>query len=41
MSGTLAFDSEGCLGVVTEVDPDNNDDTDDYAVEQLFYGGNF
>ena len=39
--GTLAFDKEGCLGVVTEVDPDKSDDTDDFAVEQLFYGGNF
>lgn len=39
--GALAFDKDGCLGVVTEVDPDKSDDTDDYAVEKLFYGGNF
>lgn len=39
--GAIAFDKEGCIGVVTEVDPDKNDDTDDFAVEQLFYGGNF
>lgn len=39
--GTIAFDREGCIGIVTEVDPDKSDDTDDFAVEKLFYGGNF
>lgn len=39
--GTLAFDRDGCIGVITQVDPDENDDTDDYKVEKLFYGGNF
>lgn len=39
--GTIAFDREGCIGIVTQVDPDENDDTDDFAVEKLFYGGNF
>lgn len=38
--GTLTFDRDGCLGVITEVDPDKNDDTDDYSVQKLFYGGN-
>lgn len=39
--GAITFDKEGCIGIVTEVDPDKNDDTDDYSVEKLFYGGNF
>lgn len=39
--GTIVFDKDGCMGVITQVDPDNSDDTDDYAVEKLFYGGNF
>lgn len=39
--GTIAFDKDGCIGVITEVDPDHNDDTDDYRVQKLFYGGNF
>lgn len=38
--GTLVFDKDGCLGVVTKVDPDGNDNTNDYKVEKLFYGGN-
>lgn len=39
--GTIVFDKDGCIGVITEVDPDNNDDTDDFLVEKLYYGGNF
>lgn len=39
--GALVFDREGCLGVLTQVDPDGTDDTADFAVEKLFYGGNF
>ena len=39
--GTIVFDKDGCIGVITKVDPDNNDDTDDFLVEKLFYGGNF
>lgn len=39
--GALVFDREGCLGVLTQVDPDGIDDTADFAVEKLFYGGNF
>ena len=39
--GTIVFDQDGCIGVITQVDPDNNDDTDDFLVEKLFYGGNF
>lgn len=39
--GALVFDKDGCLGVLTEVDPDNDDNTSDFAVEKLFYGGNF
>lgn len=38
--GSLIFDKDGCLGVLTVVDPDNNDNTDDFQVEKLFYGGN-
>lgn len=38
--GTLVFDGDGCIGTITEVDPDHSDDTDDYRVEKLFYGGN-
>ena len=39
--GAIVFDKDGCIGTVTKVDPDNNDDTDDYQVEKFFYGGNF
>ena len=39
--GTIVFDKDGCIGVITQVNPDNNDDTPDYRVEKLFYGGNF
>ena len=39
--GTIVFDKDGCIGVITEVDPDENDDTDDFRVNKLFYGGNF
>ena len=39
--GTIVFDKDGCIGIITEVDPDSNDNTDDYKVEKLFYGGNF
>lgn len=39
--GTIVFDKDGCIGVVTKVDPDESDDTDDYLVEKLFYGGGF
>ena len=38
--GTIVFDKDGCIGVITEVNPDQIDDTDDYKVEKLFYGGN-
>lgn len=38
--GTMVFDKDGCIGVITEVNPDSDDDTDDYKVEKLFYGGN-
>ena len=39
--GALVFDKEGCLGILTKVDPDENDDTDDFEVKKFFYGGNF
>lgn len=39
--GALTFDRDGCIGTITEVDPDHSDDTDDYRVQKLFYGGNF
>ena len=39
--GTIVFDKDGCIGVITEIDPDGTDDTNDYKVEKLFYGGNF
>lgn len=39
--GTIVLDGDGCVGIITEVDPDHSDDTDDYKVEKLFYGGNF
>lgn len=39
--GALVFDREGCLGILTKVDPDGNDDTDDFEVKKFFYGGNF
>lgn len=38
--GTLVFDRDGCIGLITQVDPDNNDDTDDFQTEKFFYGGN-
>ena len=39
--GTIVFDKDGCIGMITETNPDGVDDTDDYKVEKLFYGGNF
>ena len=39
--GTIIFDRNGSIGVITELDPDNSNDTDDYRVQKLFYGGNF
>ena len=39
--GTIVFDKDGCIGVITQVDPDGTDNTDDFKVEKLFYGGNF
>lgn len=39
--GTITFDADGCIGTITQVDPDHSDDTDDFAVNKLFYGGNF
>lgn len=39
--GAIAIDRDGCIGVITEVDPDHNDNTDDFRTEKLFYGGNF
>jgi len=39
--GTIVLDADGCIGVITEVNPDSADDTNDYRVEKLFYGGNF
>ena len=39
--GTIVFDTDGCIGTITQVDPDEDDDTDDYQVNRLFYGGNF
>lgn len=38
--GAIVFDKDGCAGVITKVDPDGTDDTDDFQVEKLFYGGN-
>lgn len=38
--GTIVFDKDGCIGVITQVDPDGTDNTDDFKVEKLFYGGN-
>lgn len=38
--GTIVFDRDGCIGVITQTDPDQDDDTDDYSVQKLFYGGN-
>lgn len=39
--GTIVFDADGCIGMITQVDPDQSDDTDDFSVNKLFYGGNF
>lgn len=39
--GTIVFDKDGCIGVITQVNPDGSNDTPDYKVEKLFYGGNF
>lgn len=39
--GTIVFDKDGCIGVITKVDPDGTDDTNDYEVNKMFYGGNF
>lgn len=39
--GTITFDADGCIGTITQVNPDNNDNTDDFSVNKLFYGGNF
>lgn len=39
--GTIVLDRDGCIGVITQVDPDSDDDTDDYRTQKLFYGGNF
>ena len=39
--GTIVFDADGCIGMITVVDPDHSDDTDDFSVMKLFYGGNF
>ncbi len=39
--GTIVFDKDGCIGTITKVDPDDNDNTNDYEVNKLFYGGNF
>ena len=39
--GTIVFDKDGCIGIITQVDPDGTDNTDDFKVEKLFYGGNF
>ena len=39
--GTIVFDKDGCIGVITKVNPDLDDNTDDYEVTKLFYGGNF
>lgn len=38
--GTIVFDNDGCIGIITEVNPDGNDNTDDYRSNRLFYGGN-
>lgn len=38
--GTIVFDRDGCIGTITETDPDHNDNTDDYKCNRLFYGGN-
>lgn len=38
--GTLVFDRDGCIGIITQTNPDNNDDTDDYRTQKFFYGGN-
>ena len=40
-TGALVFDKDGCLGILTKVDPDESDDTDDFEVKKFFYGGNF
>ena len=40
-TGALVFDKDGCLGILTKVDPDETDDTDDFEVKKFFYGGNF
>lgn len=37
--GTLVFDKDGRIGAITLVDPDNSDDSSDYQVDVLFYGG--
>ena len=39
--GTLIFDRDGCIGMIDTIDPDHNDNTDDYETQKLFYGGNF
>lgn len=38
--GSLVFDKDGCVGFISETDPDKDDDTDDFKVEKFFYGGN-
>ena len=39
--GTLVFDPDGCMGVITETNATMGDNTDNYRVEKLFYGGNY
>lgn len=36
--GTLVFDEDGSVGVITNMNEDQLDDTKDYTVEKLFYG---
>ena len=38
--GAVIFDGEGSIGTIVEINPDNDESTDDFGTEKLFYGGN-
>jgi hypothetical protein len=39
--GTIIFDGDGCISVITGINPDQDDNTDDYTITNIYYGGNF
>lgn len=39
--GTIIFDEQGSIGILTEMNPDQDDSTSDFVIQKLFYGGNF